>query len=238
MKLFSKGNGALKRAGQLRGVAVVVFSIPAFRSSDGFVVCPLAGKCAEDGACYAMRGSYSWPTVKAAQEWRLSLARSEDFEALAYEELKALRKQADREGLKLYVRVHDSGDFFNREYLKAWVSLAYSMPDLTFYSYTKSLSWVRELREAGAIPENFVVTFSQGGKLDSTIDPETEKHSRLFATVGDLEAAGYLNGTKDDLIAADADAIKVGLVYHGPKAGAEAWGLPWAGMKAYKEAKA
>ena len=60
----------------------------------------------------------------------------------------------------------------------------------------------------------------------------------MFPDLPALKAAGYTNATKNDLIAADPKVLKVGLIYHGGKKGAANWDVPWAGMKAYKAAKA
>ena len=36
------------------------------------------------------------------------------------------------------VRIHESGDFFSREYLMAWIMVAQTNPNLDFYCYSKS----------------------------------------------------------------------------------------------------
>ena len=233
-KLFSTGNGALKRAAALNGAKILVFSIPALRSNEGAVICPMAGDCAKDGACYAMRGSYSWPGVKQAFEERYKSTLAADFAQRATNEIRSALKHTTH---RLFVRVHDSGDFYIPTYLETWLSIARLIPQATFYAYTKSLPWVRKARTDGRVPSNFVFTFSMGGKLDATINRSTEKHTQMFPDLPSLLNAGYTNATKDDLIAADPSVLKVGLIYHGGTAGAESWGLPWKGMKAYKEAK-
>lgn len=239
MKLLGTGNGALQRAAALEGARIVVFSIPAMGTDDGFITCPMAGDCAKDDACYAMRGSYAWPGVKAAFLARLEVTRTGSFVQRMIDEVITAAKTARRNNQRLYVRVHDSGDFYNPAYLDKWLDIAKSSPDdVVFYAYTKSLPWVRKAREAGKVPKNFVFTFSQGGKLDATIDPGTEKHTRMFPDLESLFKAGYANATKNDLVAADPKVLKVGLIYHGGKTGAANWNLPWAGMKAYKAAKA
>lgn len=234
MKLFSTGNGALQRAAGLNGAKVIVFSIPALKTGEGAVICPMAGDCAKDGACYAMRGSYSWRGVKEAFEKRYAATLAHHFIDDAVTEIRSVLKHTK---LRLFVRVHDSGDFYSPAYLDKWLDIANSLPHVTFYAYTKSLPWVRKAKADGKVPKNFVFTFSMGGKLDHTVDRATEKHTQMFPDLASLEAAGYANTTKDDLIAADPNVLKVGLIYHGGTKGAEAWKLPWKGMKAYKEAK-
>ena len=66
------------------------------------------------------------------------------------------------------LRVHVGGDFFSKDYFRAWLMVANSMPDKLFYAYTKSLVTWQEIRLV--IPENFVLTASRGGKNDEFIN--------------------------------------------------------------------
>ena len=64
------------------------------------------------------------------------------------------------------MRVHVGGDYFNKEYLQAWIEVAKLHPDKVFYSYSKSLHLFKQF----ALPENLVLTASRGGKHDDLID--------------------------------------------------------------------
>ena len=64
-------------------------------------------------------------------------------------------------------------------------------------------------------PENFRITFSEGGKMDHLLDKELP-HSRIFSTVAARVAAGYVDGNKSDLPAMNGEQ-KIGLVYHGTR---------------------
>ena len=64
------------------------------------------------------------------------------------------------------MRVHVGGDYFNKEYLQAWIEVAKLNPDKVFYSYSKSLHLLKQF----ALPENLVLTASRGGKHDDLID--------------------------------------------------------------------
>jgi hypothetical protein len=74
-------------------------------------------------------------------------------------------------------RIHVAGDFFNADYFKAWLSLALEHSDTLFYAYTKSLPYI--LPYYKALPNNFVLTASYGGRCDNLI----EKHGIRSATV-------------------------------------------------------
>ena len=73
------------------------------------------------------------------------------------------------------IRIHVAGDFFNRDYLKAWAILAMKYPKVLFYAYTKSLQFSCGVDDV--TPDffhdpidNFVLTASHGGRHDHLID--------------------------------------------------------------------
>ena len=181
----------------------VSFGIPAYRSEDGFKTCPQAGACA--AVCYARQGTYTFSVVKQAREYNLAYFRLKgfiNFVNSAIEDLNRIRAK--------YVRVHDSGDFFNQRYLDAWGAIAWAMPEKTFYAYTKSIHL-----DFSRMPKNFKITQSMGGKLDDSID-ESLSHSRIFSSHKAMKAAGYVDGNVNDLPAIKG-VNKIGLVYHGVK---------------------
>jgi hypothetical protein len=190
---WTKGNTKLKK------LKTLGFGIPAFASQDGFKTCPMAGKCAT--VCYARQGTFTWPIVKAAREFNLSVARQSNFATLAIDDLKRLK------AFKV-VRIHDSGDFFSQDYLTAWFTIAMAYPEKIFYAYTKSL----HLDFSGK-PNNFKIIQSEGGKMDKLIN-KAQSHSRIFADETARIAAGYVDGNIDDSPAIEGE-IKIGLVYHG-----------------------
>jgi ferredoxin len=46
----------------------------------------------------------------------------------------------------LAIRIHSSGDFFSEEYINFWTAMADSLPEVTFWAYTRSWA-IPELRE-------------------------------------------------------------------------------------------
>ena len=105
------------------------------------------------------------------------------------------------------VRIHVAGDFFNREYFKAWMYLAKEQAGTLFYAYTKSLRyWIDNVER---IPDNMVLTASYGGRDDHLI----EKHGLRSATVVFSESEANIQGLEidhDDSHAADRQgAIKI-----------------------------
>lgn len=193
---WSTNNSKLKKTG------TVSFNLPAFKSADGFQVCPKAGGCAT--VCYARQGYYVMPQVAATREFNLKVVRGslKKFVKQAIDDLKTIKA--------LTVRLHDSGDFFSQEYLDAWIKVIKRFPEKKFYAYTKSLHL-----DFSAVPTNLQIIQSAGGLLDKSMDL-TKSHSRIFASDSDRIAAGYIDGNVNDQPAIDGE-IKIGLVYHGSK---------------------
>jgi len=72
-------------------------------------------------------------------------------------------------------RIHVSGDFFNMQYLQAWIKAAENMPDIKFYAYTKSIPYWLALKDQ--IPPNLILTASMGSKYDKQILDNNLKYS-------------------------------------------------------------
>ena len=82
------------------------------------------------------------------------------------------------------VRIHVAGDFFSRDYMLAWMTLAECNPNTLFYAYTKSLKYWLDLEDYYCSLNNFVLTASYGGRDDELI----ETHNLPFAKVVFSEA--------------------------------------------------
>ena len=74
--------------------------------------------------CYAKKGAYIWSNVKPAFEKRYQLSKTDKFVDAMNAEIR--KKKPD------YVRVHDSGDYYSRAYLKKWIDIANSNPNVRF----------------------------------------------------------------------------------------------------------
>lgn len=202
-------NSKMKKSSKT-GIVVYNWTLPAFQSTTGLRTCPNAGACA--AGCYARSGTYRFSNVARAHERNLEFSLADNFSELMIADINA--KLTKRGVKQLYIRIHDAGDFYSKEYLLKWIEVmrAFEGHKVKFYAYTKQVELIKSIE----IPENFHVIFSFGGKQDSLIDLGRDAHSRVFETEAELRAAGYINATDDDLIAA-AGTVKVGLVYHGAK---------------------
>lgn len=187
------------------------FGIPAFRSANGMPTCPNAKACAS--GCYAKSGTYLFSQVKKAYENRLELTQDPAFALIMVHEVTGLMLDLKRKGKQLFVRIHDSGDFYSEEYLDKWLKVIRLCPSVQFYAYTKMVS----LLKSKQLPNNLTIIYSFGGTEDHLIDCQKDRHAKVFNSPDDLVANGYANGTDDDFIAAIGQFNKIGLVYHGVK---------------------
>ena len=204
-------NAKMKKSSQ-NGITVVNWTIPAFQSSTGLKTCPNAGACA--AGCYAQMGAYVWGNVRAAHEAKLALTQSDTFVSEMIAEINAWLGKRTVENLK--VRIHDAGDFYSMEYLSKWIEIMSHFETdarVSFYAYTKQVKMFQN--ESKRLPSNFRLIFSFGGKQDTSIRIDTDFHARVFQSIEDLEASGYVDGTDDDMVAAMGASNKIGLVYHG-----------------------
>jgi hypothetical protein len=192
---FSTGNGKLKNR--------LIFNIPA-----GYA-CPHAGVCktmadrttgkimdlpqftgteADEYRCFAAMAE-TRPTVREARWHNWDLLReaihSNGNQAIALRDLIdiSLLSQSQKD----LIRVHESGDFWTENYMRAWMMVAQSRPQQTFYAYTKSLGMWYNLRDI--IPSNFYLTASSGGTLDYLIPKYPDVYQRVAYVVYTEEEA-------------------------------------------------
>lgn len=214
MKFLSQ-NTKMKNSSQ-KGITVFNFTIPAFQSNTGLKTCPNAGLCA--AGCYARMGTYQFGNVKSKHEANLAATQTETFVSDMIAEINLILKRKTVEHLK--IRIHDAGDFYSLSYFKKWIAIMNHFENnsrVSFYAYSKQVKMIQEYQKETALPVSFRVIFSYGGKQDSLIQIETDFHSRVFESLDALLAAGYVDGTQDDMIAAIGKSNKIGLVYHGAK---------------------
>jgi len=195
-------NSKLKKTSKKLGLRVFNFGIPAYKSASGKLTCPMADSCVK--FCYAKKGAYIWSNVKPAFEKRYQLSKTDKFVDAMNAEIR--KKKPD------YVRVHDSGDYYSRAYLKKWIDIANSNPNVRFYSYTNMIDMILKT----SLPDNYDIIFSDSGKQKHLIDERKHRHTKIFKSNDDLNSAGYTDASSIDLHATRwfNNTIKVGLVFH------------------------
>ncbi|WP_082842482.1 GP88 family protein [Gemmata sp. SH-PL17] len=190
---FGAGNAKLDRA-------ILTFSLPAGHT------CPFAQACQSranrttgaitDGPgvqfrCYAATMEARMTTVRRARWHNYTL-------------LRACRSGAEMTRLVLdslspyagFVRIHDSGDFFSRAYMRSWLDVARERPNTLLYWYTKSLGfWAENLVEVGnghepGLLHNVVPTASWGGREDHLIRRHQLRSARVVFSPAEARTLG------------------------------------------------
>lgn len=209
------------------------FTLPAWvielPDQSHFNVCPQAGACAK--FCYARNGTYLFPKVRGKHLNNLLAARDDPAwteqmigELAGYKfrargvprlipGLNTVAHLSDRvkhwiESGGQAVRIHDSGDFFSREYLHKWMQIATAHPQILFYCYTKE---VRMFKDETSFPDNFLYLFSMGGRQDHLVDVENDRHADVFPDLEAIEKAGYASQHESDLLAVLLPSNKIGI---------------------------
>ncbi len=178
---FSVGNAKLSKR-------IVIFSLPAGH------YCHFAKDCKVSAdrdtgdlnyssdinyMCFAARQESRLTNVRDARWHNLNLLMncksSKEMADLIYDSL----RYQDLEWMP-YVRIHESGDFFSRDYFHAWDIVAYRLRKTIFYAYTKALPFW--LCDSDELAHNFMLTASWGGTHDHLIleYPEVfKRHARV-----------------------------------------------------------
>jgi hypothetical protein len=195
-------NSKIKKTSKHFNVKLMNFGIPAYKSASGKLTCPMADACVK--FCYAKKGAYIWSNVQPAFEARYQLSKTDKFVDAVNDEIR--RKKPD------YVRVHDSGDYYSKAYLNKWIAVAIHNPSVRFYSYTNMIDMIKKTD----LPENYDIIFSDSGKQKNLIDETNDRHTKIFASSGDLNNAGYVDSSDYDLNATKwySKSKKVGLIFH------------------------
>ena len=122
--------------------------------------CPGAGEC--QLYCYARKGGYvMFPasSMSAAQALNFLVNHPTEYMSMFDTEVKKAKALADKNGIKLLVRVHDAGDFFSKQYYNLVIDVKNQNPGVKFYFYTK----MGDIAAADQ-PEDVIGQFSPGAK--------------------------------------------------------------------------
>jgi hypothetical protein len=187
---FTTGNQKLKYTGEKNGCHIFAFGLPAL------LTCLRAGDCKQ--ICYARKGNYMFPSGMHRVNDNLAFSKSGNFLEGVCKELQLILAFAD--GVPVFIRLHDSGDFYSKEYILDWLFIAKEFPTIQFYSYTKSWKLVDECCQiVGGKPANFNYIPSRLGLDDADLG---ERPCALVVPVGttpDNLPVGTVMGDKDDI---------------------------------------
>ena len=187
-EIFSTANSKLKKDN------IAVFSLPAGET------CPMAGECLK--YCYAKKGAFLWSPAKNKRAKNLAFTKQKDFVSIINKSIKEYKGKYNT------IRIHDSGDFYNKRYFLKWIEIALDNPSKQFYAYTKSFSFL----DLSLCPDNFKVIQSEGSKKDEAISNKLPL-ARIFKDIKELKKAGFHDCSKSDIQVFKAKN-KIGLILH------------------------
>lgn len=110
--------------------------------------------------CFAASAEAQYPTVRKARWHNFDILKGRTEKPMIEAIQSSLPTNTE------FVRIHVSGDFFTKTYLKSWAEVANNNPKTIFYAYTKAINFWNQL---GSVPDNFRLTASYGGQYDSEI---------------------------------------------------------------------
>jgi len=163
--------------------------------------------------CYAAGMENRFPKVRASRWHNFDLLKEKKSTA---EKTQLIVESVKAAGLNRggTLRVHIGGDYYSQSYFNAWMKAASYFPNVTFYSYTKSVKFLLEYIAAhGGLPSNFVFTCSRGGKYDNLIPQTMVKSAKVFFSMDEANALGLEIDHTDDLAISGSDDFA--LVIHG-----------------------
>jgi hypothetical protein len=112
--------------------------------------------------CYALKGNYIYPSVKAAHEKRLAGINHPAWpKAMAGMLRAAHRPNKKGEQLPPFHRWHDSGDLQSIEHLEAICEVARLTPELMHWIPSRELAILKAfLAKGGIVPDNLIIRIS------------------------------------------------------------------------------
>ena len=129
------------------------FSLPAQDCKTGSKLAQIKGSVCH--GCYALKGNYRFPNVKAPREHNLTLLNDLP---LWTENMIAMIKTTNASG---YFRWHDSGDVQSFGHLMAIITIAEKLPNINFWLPTKEKQFLTKLTKLKiTVPSNLVIRLS------------------------------------------------------------------------------
>lgn len=148
------GHGRLGKPSKMPGWST---ALPAAACKTGAKLAKIPGSVCS--SCYALKGNYLFPNVKASHELRLSA-----LEHPRWVDGMVTLVGHYTDPMDPYFRIHDSGDFQSVPHILNWIEVARRLPWVKFWAPTKEPGMVkRAIRMIGGArnwPDNLTVRVS------------------------------------------------------------------------------
>lgn len=127
-------------------ISFLIWNLPAV------ITCPFRTVHCE-GLCYALKAERNYPDALPCRLRHLEMSKKADFVLRMIFTISAELARPVNKNKKVVFRIHESGDFYNMEYVKKWLKIMDYFKDdkrIVFVAYTKSVKYFDGLE----IPEN------------------------------------------------------------------------------------
>lgn len=164
--------GGLSKPSKMPGWS---YGIPAQACKVGSLLRKVKGSTC--GSCYALKGMYVFPVVKAALERRLESVSNPLWTAAMTELISRKCKKVP------YFRWHDAGDIQSLEHLSKIVDIAAKLPHISFWLPTRETAIVKAFLAGNKFPVNLTVRVSApmigqpSEKISGTVGSSVENHA-------------------------------------------------------------
>jgi hypothetical protein len=188
LNINTNGNRKLQNTDKVR---FIIWNLPAVKT------CPFSTEMCRK-SCYALKAERIYPQVLPSREKNYSDSLQDTFtENMIYTLEKEIASKK-YSGKHIVFRIHESGDFYNKEYAEKWVNIAKhfeSVNNLHFLAYTKSITFF----DYDNLPKNLVIR--------SSIWADTEQDKVQFTINKNIPI--YTAGTPEEVTEKQNDGYKL-----------------------------
>lgn len=157
MKKLNVNVNGNKKLRNTENVRFMIWNLPAVKT------CPFRTPMCEK-SCYARKAERVYPQVLPSREKNFSASLEDDFTENMIYTIETLMNSRAYKGKTVYFRIHESGDFYNKEYAEKWVEIARHFSEdnrIIFEAYTKSLAFIIAAGYGTSMwPTNFIIRAS------------------------------------------------------------------------------
>lgn len=127
----------------------IIWNIPSIKT------CPFATEACK-ASCYARKAEKAYPTCLPSRENNLSESMKDSFVFNMVYTILSIRKTSKKDNM--VVRIHESGDFYNKAYTNKWLRIMdyCKGENIQFIAYTKSYPYFDNIQ----LPNNLSLRFS------------------------------------------------------------------------------
>lgn len=171
----SNGNTKLRSNDK---ISFIIWNLPAV------MTCPYRTRLCETN-CYAIKAEKQYGLNCQLRRFaNFELSRRPDFVKLMINHLTGKISHCTRRNKTIVIRIHESGDFYSREYASKWLQIARHFEHdkrVVFMAYTKSLPYF----EGENIPNNFVIRASIWADTEKYLLDMSAKYPQYTAMTPD-----------------------------------------------------